>query len=172
MLRRKLSGRSKNNNYSITSEFWLSPVGLQFHISEDNVKGKYDRWELCISVTALDNMILLIARFGNCIGYLYLGATVKTMYKLFQTFEEKNGLDFICVITDKKKRYVQYMRRFFLKEEFMKDMQRTLKSFSPVTDEFMDDMNDSRSPQEFLCEQLSEKTGIWIGIENQLDVIH
>lgn len=94
-------------------------------------------WELCLSAAVLDNVILLTARFGNCIEYLYLGATVNTMYELYQSLEQKNGIDFICVITDKKKRYVQYMHRFFLREGIVKGLLCVLNTFSPVTDEYI-----------------------------------
>lgn len=163
MLRMRLAAENTDNNSSIASEFWLSPIGLQFHIAATAIKGNYDSWEPCLSAAVLDNVILLVARFGNCIGHLYLGATVNTMYELYQSLEQKNGIDFICVITDKKKRYVQYMHRFFLREELVNKMLEALNTFSPVSDEYMDNMNESRQPHELVCKQMLEKTEIKIG---------
>lgn len=158
MLRKRMSVGKMANSCNRGHEFWLSPIGLQFHLSE-SAEGRYNNWELFISAEALDNVILLVAKYGNCIAHLYLGATVNTMYELYRSLEEKKGLDFICVITDKKKRYVQYMRRFFLQEEFLTCMLLELNTFSPVIDTYMDNMNKSRQPHEFICKKLLEQKG-------------
>lgn len=160
MLRRRLSAENKDNNSNMGHEFWLSSIGLQFHMSEITEKEKYDTWELSLTAAVHDNVILLVAKFGDCIGYLYLGATVNTMYTLHDSLEKKRGMDFICVVTDKRNRYVQYMRRFFLQEELVKGMLGALNTFSPVTDRYMNDMNESRQPHEFICKKMLEESGI------------
>lgn len=160
MLKRGWCMGNMDNNSDMGHEFWLSPIGLQLHISETAVKDKWDRWDLELSAEVLDNVILLVARFGDCIGYLYLGATVNTMYKLYQSLGKNNELHFICVVTDKKKRYVQYMRRFFLKEELVKVLLGALNTFLPVTEEYMANMNESRQPHELICKKMLEKAVI------------
>lgn len=47
----------------------------------------------------------------------------------------------------------------------MKGILGALNTFSPVTDEYMDNMNESRQSHELICKQMLEKKEIKLGKE-------
>lgn len=130
----------------------LSYSGFNFSFEEKlNKNIDYNGLEFNVASDVRGDVILLVAQYGKRIGYLYLGATVTTMYKLTNSVDE---IYFTCIIKNKRNQDILCFRQFLLPAYYINALVETLNDLPPVSDNYIEVMNESRKPTLDTCKKI------------------